>query len=172
MSLALRGWADSLGGDPGKGVPEIRQGIETVRSTSSAGSFSTATYLLAEAIANSTAWKEAVPALETAIANMNRFSELLMMPNAYSLMGDVLLRQTPSDQETPENWYRKAIDYARDQKTKMWELRATTRLARLWHRQERTEEAEALLVPTYGWFTEGFDTIDLREANLLLDELR
>ena len=171
MSGALRGWADSFEGDPGKGVSEIHQGIETLRATGSLGSFSTATNMLAEAIANSPDWEAAVPALETAIENMNRYSERLMMPNAYALMGDLLLRQSPGDQETPENWYRKAIDYARDQKTKMWQLRATTRLARLWHSQGRTKEARDLLVPMYGWFTEGFDAIDLVEAKALLDQL-
>ena len=91
--------------------------------------------------------------------------------DAYALMGDLLLRQSPGDQETPENWYRKAIDYARDQKTKMWQLRATTRLARLWHSQGRTKEARDLLVPMYGWFIEGFDAIDLVEAKALLEQL-
>jgi predicted ATPase len=171
MSVTLRGWADSLDGDPGKGVSEIRQGLDTLRATGSSGSFSTATYMLAEAIAKSAEWEAAAPALETAIENMNRYSELLMMPKAYSLMGDLLLRQSPGDQETPETWYNKAIDYARDQKTRMWELHATTRLARLWQSQGRTAEARDLLGPMYGWFTEGFDATDLVDAKSLLDQL-
>ena len=171
MSVTLRGWADSLEGDPGKGVSEIHRGLDTLRVTGSSGSFSTATYMLAEAIASSPSWEEAAPALETAIDNMNRYSELLMMPKAYALMGDLLLRQSPGDRDSPETWYKKAIEYAPDQETKMWELHATTQLARLWHSQGRTEEARDLLVPIYGWFTEGFDSIDLVEAKSLIDQL-
>ena len=63
MSVTLRGWADSLEGDPGKGVSEIYRGLDTLRVTGSSGSFSTATYMLAEAIASSPAWEEAAPAL-------------------------------------------------------------------------------------------------------------
>ena len=111
--------------------------------------------------------------IQISISDRRRLgSALLGSPtNAFALMGDILLRQSPGDPETPEIWYRKAIDYARDQKTKMWELRATTRLARLWRSQGRTEEARDLLAPMFGWFTEGFDTDDLLEAKALLDEL-
>jgi predicted ATPase len=61
---------------------------------------------------------------------------------------------------------------ARGQQAKMWELRAATSLARLWGEQGRRAEARELLAPIYGWFTEGFDTADLKEAKALLDELR
>ncbi len=64
-----------------------------------------------------------------------------------------------------------AIDVARSQSAKSWELRAATRLARLWHSQGKTTEARDLLDPVYGWFTEGFDTADLKDAKALLDEL-
>ena len=64
-----------------------------------------------------------------------------------------------------------AIDIARDQNAKMWELRATTHLARLLQSQDKASEAYDLLTPVYGWFTEGFDTADLKEAKALLDEL-
>ena len=68
--------------------------------------------------------------------------------------------------------YRSAIEAARAQSAKMWELRAATRLARLWHHQGRTSAARDLLSPVYGWFTEGFDTKDLRDAKVLLAERR
>ncbi len=63
------------------------------------------------------------------------------------------------------------MDFARAQSAKSWELRAATRLARLWHSQGKTSEARDLLAPIYDWFTEGFDTPDLKEARALLDEL-
>jgi predicted ATPase len=65
----------------------------------------------------------------------------------------------------------KGIDVARGQKAKSWELRAATSLARLWREQGRRGEARELLAPVYVWFTEGFDTADLKDAKALLDEL-
>jgi predicted ATPase len=66
---------------------------------------------------------------------------------------------------------KKAMEVARRQSAKSWELRATTALARLWQEQGRIEEARQRLAEIYGWFTEGFDTPDLKEAKALLDEL-
>ncbi len=70
-----------------------------------------------------------------------------------------------------ETNYLRAIEVAHGQGSKSLELRAATRLARLWHSQGKTTEARDLLAPVYGWFTEGFDTADLKEAKALLDEL-
>ena len=70
-----------------------------------------------------------------------------------------------------QSCYRHAIVIARDQAAKMWELRAATSLARLWRDQGRRAEAHDLLAPVYGWFTEGFETADLKDAKALLDEL-
>ena len=70
-----------------------------------------------------------------------------------------------------ETYFRKAIEIAREQKAKSWELRAATSLARLWQQQDKTTEAHNLLAPVYNWFTEGFDTADLKDAKSLLDEL-
>ncbi len=75
------------------------------------------------------------------------------------------------DQTDAERCYRQAIDVAGSQSAKSWELRAALRLARLWHTQGKTTEARDLLAPLYGWFTEGFDTSDMKEAKALLDEL-
>ena len=66
---------------------------------------------------------------------------------------------------------REAIAVAKRQPAKLFELRAATSMARLWRDQGKREEARELLAPVYGWFTEGFDTLDLREARALLDEL-
>ena len=71
----------------------------------------------------------------------------------------------------PRNFYCKALSIAREQEAKMWELRAAVSLARLCRDQGRRTEALDLLAPIYGWFTEGFETQDLKEAKALLDEL-
>ena len=73
--------------------------------------------------------------------------------------------------EAAEELYRKALDIAREQEAKLWELRAAASLARLWRDQGRRVAARDLLSPVYGWFTEGFTTPDLKETKALLDEL-
>jgi predicted ATPase len=65
----------------------------------------------------------------------------------------------------------RALTVAREQQAKSWELRASTSLARLWRDQGKRTEARDLLAPIYGWFTEGFDTPDLKDAKALLDQL-
>jgi predicted ATPase len=70
-----------------------------------------------------------------------------------------------------ETCFRQALDIARRQQAKSWELRAAMSLSRLWHRQGKRAEAYDLLAPVYGWFTEGFETTDLQEAKALLEEL-
>jgi predicted ATPase len=76
-----------------------------------------------------------------------------------------------SQQADAEACFRQAIDLARDQDAKLWELRGATSLAGLWGKQGRGAEAYDLLAPIYGWFTEGFDMADLKDAKALLDEL-
>ena len=68
-------------------------------------------------------------------------------------------------------YFARALAVAREQQAKSWELRAATSMARLWRDQEMRKEARELLAPVYRWFTEGFDTLDLKEAKVLLDEL-
>ena len=83
--------------------------------------------------------------------------------------GQLLLRQGYS--EAAEELYCKALSIAREQEAKLWELRATASLARLRRDHGRHGEARDLFTPVYGWFTEGFDTLDLKEAKALLDTL-
>jgi predicted ATPase len=70
-----------------------------------------------------------------------------------------------------KNYFKHALAIARQQQAKSWELRAAMSLARLWRSQGEPQQARELLAPVYGWFTEGFDTLDLKEAKVLLDEL-
>ena len=113
--------------------------------------------------------EEALAAVDHALLLMERSGEALWKANAMALRGDLLLaRGLVSDAEV---WYRAGVELARSQSARMWELRAATRLARLWQGQHRTDEARDLLAPIYGWFTEGFDTPDLEDARALLEEL-
>jgi predicted ATPase len=89
----------------------------------------------------------------------------------HRLKGELLLARSPSDPTQAEVSFREALEVARRQSAKSFELRAATSLARLWQRQGKRDEARDLLAPVYAWFTEGFDTKDLRDAKALLEEL-
>jgi predicted ATPase len=87
------------------------------------------------------------------------------------LHGDLLLVKDPANVTEAERCYRTALDVARKQNAKSWELRATTSLARMLAQRGHGAEARAMLADIYGWFTEGFETRDLIEAKALLDQL-
>jgi hypothetical protein len=90
-------------------------------------------------------------------------------PEAFSTRSDLQLKQRQT--ELAEADFREAVALAQKMSAKAWELRATTSLARLLAKQGRREEARTMLAEIYGWFTEGFDTADLRDAKTLLEEL-
>ena len=83
----------------------------------------------------------------------------------------MLLQHAVPDAAQAEACFQQALDVARRQQAKSWELRAATSLSRLWQRQGKRAEARELLAPIYDWFTEGFDTADLQDAKALLEEL-
>lgn len=92
----------------------------------------------------------------------------------FRLKGELLLQQVPADVRQAEICFERALDISRHQGTRgtrALELRAATSLARLCHEQARTAQAREILAPIYGWFTEGLDTQDLKEAKALLDRL-
>ncbi len=107
--------------------------------------------------------------MDDALEVVERIGERWLEAELNRQKGRLLLRQGHS--EAAEELYRKALGIAVEQEAKLWELRAAASLARLRRDQGRRTEARDLLAPVYGWFTEGFDTPDLREAKALLDEL-
>jgi predicted ATPase len=128
--------------------------------------------LFAECLEKQGNTDEALTALEAAVAHFGRKgSDALWEPEVHRLIGDLLLRRSPSAPDRAEVSYRRAIERARSQEAKSWELRAATSLARLWRDQGKPANARDLLAPIYGWFTEGFDTLDLKEAKALLEQL-
>ncbi len=98
----------------------------------------------------------------------NRTDNRLWDAELNRVKGELLLEGEVSEAET---CFRQSIDVARRQNAKSLELRAVTSLSRLLHQQEKNDEAQQMLAEIYGWFTEGFDTADLKEAKALLDEL-
>jgi predicted ATPase len=94
-----------------------------------------------------------------------------MDPELLRLKGELLIALDPGAKADAEVAFCQAIDIAQRQSSKSWELRAATSMARLWRDQGKRGEARELLAPVYGWFTEGFDTLDLKKAGALLEQL-
>ena len=113
--------------------------------------------------------KEAVTRLDDALQIVERTEERWYAAELERYKGQLLLRQ--GQPEAAEELYRKALSIAEEQAAKLWELRAAMSLARLCRDQGRHAEARDLLKPVYGWFTEGFNTPALKEAQALLGEL-
>jgi predicted ATPase len=86
--------------------------------------------------------------------------------------GEIVLMSPEPDAAKAQTYFERALAVARGQQAKSWELRAAISVARLWRDQGKRDEARNLLAPVFGWFTEGFDTLDLKKAKTLLDELR
>jgi predicted ATPase len=87
------------------------------------------------------------------------------------IAGEIALKSPQQDVAKAETHFERALAVSRAQQSKSWELRAAMSMARLWRDQGKRDEARQLLAPVYGWFTEGFDTRDLKDAKALLDEL-
>ena len=113
--------------------------------------------------------EESLTLLDEAFQIVERTGERWFEAELHRQKGQLLLRKGRT--EAAKDLYRKALSIAAEQEAKLWELRAAASLARLRRDQGRPAEARNLLAPVYGWFTEGFDTPDLKEAKVLLDEL-
>jgi predicted ATPase len=102
---------------------------------------------------------------------MEETKERWIEPEVYRLTGQIALIAPERDTTKAEMYFERALVVARNQQAKSWELRAAMSLARLWRDQGKVQHARELLASVYGWFTEGFDTRDLKEAKALLKEL-
>jgi predicted ATPase len=167
----LRGSALSEQGQSAEGIALMRQGIAAWRATAAELQLPYYLALLVEAHGKAGQAAEGLRVLGEALTTVRKTGECQHEAELYRLKGEILLTQDVPDQHEAENNLRQAIDIARSQQAKSWELRAATSLARLWQSQSKREEARELLEPVYGWFTEGFDTADLIEAKALLDVL-
>ncbi len=127
--------------------------------------------LLALAYAPGGRAEDALKIIENAIEKPFPPEHRSLDAEKHRLKGEILLLQTPPDEDQAERCFRTAIEIARRQSADSWELGATMRLARLLDKQGRRDEARAMLCEIYRWFTEGFDTADLKDAKALLDEL-
>ena len=167
----LHGSARVKQGEVEQGMAEMRQGIDAFQATGAKVFHPYFLGLLAAAYGEEGQSEEGLPLLDEAIAVMDTSEARFYGAELYRLKGVLLLKQVAPDASQAEACFHRALDIARHQEAKSWELRAATSLARLWRRQGKSGEARDLLVPVYNWFSEGFDTADLIDAGTLLDEL-
>jgi predicted ATPase len=170
MATTVRGWALAARGQGEEALAEMGRGLAAVDATGAEVARPYWIGLLAEAWGRTGRPAEGLRWLEEALATAARNRDRWYEAELHRLRGELLLAGHGSAAEA-EACFRRAIQAARRQGARSLELRAATSLARLWHGQDRRAEARDLLAPVHGWFTEGLDTPDLREAKLLLDEL-
>jgi predicted ATPase len=171
LATAARGQLYALTGKFSDALPLLTSGLKAMRATGA--TFLVPSYVIFKAMAHSElgqfsdAWRcidEAKNTIETtkgtiAEAEVNRVA------------GEIALKSPQPDAAKAEASFKRALAVARQQQAKSWELRAAMNLARLWRDQGKVRQARELLAPVYGWFTEGFDTRDLKEAKALLEQL-
>jgi predicted ATPase len=109
--------------------------------------------------------------IDDAMDKVERSKEKWCEAEVNRVAGEIALKSRAPDTENAEKYFDRALAIARQQLEKSWELRAATSIARLWRDQGKSQQARELLAPVFGWFTEGFDALDLREAKALLEEL-
>jgi predicted ATPase len=167
----LLGWLMAAEGEPDEGVRLIRNGITVRQSSGTLFHHSYFLGLLAEGHARAGQNAEALHLLSEALSFAESRSERWYEPELRRLRGECLLREGGMDAGDAATCFEEALRVARAQAAKSWELRSAVSLARFWAEQGKRQKGHDLLAPVYAWFTEGFDTADLREAKVLLDEL-
>ena len=177
-AMGYQGWALAEQGQAEEGIALLRECIAAKQAIGAEAARPGWLSRLAEALWKGGQVEEGLKALAEALERVNRTGERIDEAELYRLKGELTLgleskgqRARGTEQNEAEACFRKAIGIARQQKEKSLELRAVTSLARLWHQQEKTTEAYQLLAEIYDWFTEGFDTPDLKDTKALLTEL-
>jgi class 3 adenylate cyclase/predicted ATPase len=167
----LRGWALAQQGQAREGIEQLRHGLIALRATGAEAMRPYFLALLAEAYGTLNQPEAGLAVLAEALTIIGTTGECWDEPELYRLKGALLLRQSADNHTAAQACFQHALAIARPLQAKLFELRAATSLARLRQRQGKGTEAYQLLAEVYGWFTEGFDTVDLQEAKALLAEL-
>jgi predicted ATPase len=170
-SAILRGWALAQQGQAQEGIEQIHLGLTTYRATGAEIWRPYLLALLAEVHGTLGEPEEGLTLLTEALTLVDTTGQRWYEPEQYRLKGALLLQQSSDNQAEAETCFHHALDIARTQQAKSFELRTATSLARLWQQQSKRQEAYDLLAPVYNWFTEGFDTADSKDAKALLDVL-
>jgi class 3 adenylate cyclase/predicted ATPase len=168
-ATAFRGWSLAGLGQPREGLTLLAQGLETLRATGTFAGTPLVLIMFGETCAALGQRVEALNCFAEAARIIETTEERYHEAELHRLRGDVLY--ATGDPAEAERSYDRALEVARRQSAKLFELRASTSLARLWCKQGRRGDARELLAAIYGWFTEGFGTPVLDEAKALLEEL-
>jgi class 3 adenylate cyclase/tetratricopeptide (TPR) repeat protein len=166
------GWCDFWRGDRTQGIAKMTEAIEKLNAVNSFLMLPWRLIVLGEMKAEIGEIQAAETLVEQALEKVNLSQGKWCLPEVYRVAAKVVLCKSPRNSSLAESHLRHAIELARNQGTKLWELRATVSLVRLLRDTNRRDEARAMLAEIYDWFTEGFDTADLKDAKALLDELR
>jgi class 3 adenylate cyclase/predicted ATPase len=169
LGSIYRGWVMVKNGDVTEGISLLSRGSTAWRATGTDALMSFNIALLARAYEISGQVEEGLTLSNEALQIVENTGERWLAAELHRLKGQLLLQQGHS--EAAEELYRKALSIAEKQGAKFWELRAAASLAQLRRDQSRHAEARDILAAVYNWFTEGFDSPDLRQAKALLDEL-
>ena len=171
MGIILLGWALAEQGQGEEGIAQMRQGLASWQATGAELYRSYWLALLAEAYGKTGQVEEGLAVLAEALDIVHKNGERYYEAEIYRLKGGLLLARSTENQKDSETCFRQAIDIASQQSARSLELRAVMSLSRLLNNQGKKDEARQILAEIYNWFTEGFDTRDLKEAKILLEEL-
>ncbi len=169
-AVFVDGWTAAAAGQVEEGIASIREGLAARRSAGRAVDDLQVVGYYIDLLARTSHVGEGMKVLENAFAT-SRETEITYWDAELHRLKGVLLPLSGGNGAEAEACFKQAIEIAHGQSAKLFELRAATELARLWQGWDKRAEARALLAPVYGWFTEGFDTADLKDAKALLDDL-
>ena len=170
LGTVHRGWALVQNGQEKEGIVQMHQGLADWRTTGVLLALPYLLALLGEGYGKAGQGEERLDLLIEALSAAEKTGEGCWVAELCRLKGEFLLMQGEAEISV-EMHYRRALDISCRQSAKSYRLRSTVSLSRLWKKQGKEEEARKLLAEIYGWFTEGFDSLDLVEAKALLEEL-
>ncbi len=171
LSEIYLGWADALAGDLDGGIARMRHHLSELKARGFELAAAYHLALIAAALGKLSRFDEGLRTIDESFSIINRTGQRHYEAEVHRLKGELLLAQNASKAGQAEKSFRTAIEIARKQHAKSLELRATTSLARLLAKQRKGDKARVMLAEIYNWFTEGFDTADLKDAKSLLYEL-
>ena len=171
LCTPMQGYLFALTGKSSHAVERITSGIAALRSAGTAFWMPLHSSYLGRAYAELGQFDDAWRSIGEAIDTIESTKETWFEAEANRIAGEIALQSPKPDATKAQEYFKRALAVARQQQAKSWELRAAMGMARLWRDQGKPQQARELLAPVYHWFTEGFDTLDLKQAKALLDEL-
>jgi predicted ATPase len=171
LGMLQRGCELALSGNPADAVHAFKDGISAYQAIGATLILVQEWPRLARAYADLGRFDEAWRSIREGTSLIETTGETWCEAEVYRVAGEIALKSPEHDVAKATAYFERALTVARRQQAKSWELRTAMSMARLWRDQGKRDEARDLLAPVYGWFTEGFDTLDLKEAKKLLDEL-